>query len=253
MIIERMIENALQAFKEKLSDSCQDAPEGVLSVESARVITQGIQQALACAGRAAFKTYLESKEVEQESVAAWGQTFRFKYSSEKRFETLWGPMTVSRRVYQNAADTLTYVPLDAAWGMMGEFMTIEVREAVAFSCAHVTPEETHALLEKSALFHPHPRKVHLCEGPELTFGHVRVLLQPGPQIDWKSEQVEELHDPALNDAQVFRQRLDLVPKIAGIPAATLVQPFGYLDGVETQHIGLIGFKRETELAGKVLD
>jgi hypothetical protein len=71
-------------------------------------------------------------------------------------------MTVSRRVYQNAADTLTYVPLDAAWGMMGEFMTIEVREVVAFSCAHVTPEETHALLEKSALFHPHPTQIKRC-------------------------------------------------------------------------------------------
>ena len=162
MVIEKMINDAMQAFKEKRNDFCQETPEGVLSMESAHVITQGIQQALACAGRAAFKTYLESKEVERGSVAAWGQTFGFKYRSDKRFETLWGPMAVSRRVYQNASDTLTYVPLDAAWGMQGESMTIEVREAVAFSCAHVTPEETHALLEKSALFHPHPTQIKRC-------------------------------------------------------------------------------------------
>jgi len=162
MVIEKMIEEAMQAFKENLGDFCQEVPEGGLNMESACVITRGIQQALASAGQAAFKTYLESKEVGEDSVVVWGETFRFKYCSEKRFETLWGPMTVSRRVYQNASDTLTYVPLDAAWGMLGEFMTIEVREAVAFSCAHVTPEETHALLEKSALFHPHPTQIKRC-------------------------------------------------------------------------------------------
>jgi len=36
------------------------------------------------------------------------------------------------------------------------------REPVAFSCAHVTPEETHALLERSALFHPHPTQIKRC-------------------------------------------------------------------------------------------
>jgi hypothetical protein len=162
MVVERMIENAMQAFKEKLEDFCQAAPEGALSMESARVVTQGIQQALAGAGRAAFKTYPESKEREEDELRAWNQSFRFKYVSEKRFQTLWGVMPLSRRVYQNAADTLTYVPLDAAWGMQNEFMTIEVREAAAFSCAHVTPEETHALLKKSALFHPHPTQIKRC-------------------------------------------------------------------------------------------
>jgi hypothetical protein len=75
---------------------------------------------------------------------------------------LWGLMGVTRCVYQNASDTKSHVPLDAAWGMAGQFMTIEVREAVAFSCAHVTPEETHALLKKSALFHPHPTQIKRC-------------------------------------------------------------------------------------------
>ena len=162
MIVKQMIEQAMQAFKETLENFCQRVPEEALSMESAQVITEGIQQALGCAGRAAFKTYLEAKEVHAGTVEAWGETFAFKYVSEKRFETLWGLMTLSRRVYQNASDTLTYVPLDAAWGMAHEFMTLEVREAVAFSCAHVTPEETHALLEKSALFHPHPTQIKRC-------------------------------------------------------------------------------------------
>ena len=162
MVVEQMIEEAMQAFKKTLTDSCQVEAEGALTMDSARKITQGIQQAVASAGRAAFKTYLESKECETDAVTAWRQTFRFKYVSEKRFMTLWGLQTVSRRVYQNASDELTYVPLDAAWGMQHEFMVIEVREAVAFSCAHVTPEETHELLKKSALFCPHPTQIKRC-------------------------------------------------------------------------------------------
>lgn len=48
------------------------------------------------------------------------------------------------------------MPLDTAWGMEKQLATIEVCEAVAFSCALVTPEETQAMLLKTALFHPHP-------------------------------------------------------------------------------------------------
>jgi len=159
VVMERMIEAAINAFKETVTGFCKAQAEGALSVESARAVTQGVQQGLAAAGRAAFAAYLESKEVMQDVVVAGGEAFGFKYSSQKRFETLWGLMGVTRRVYQNASDTKTHVPLDAAWSMAGEFMTIEVREAVAFSCALVTPEETHELLKKSALFQPHPTQI----------------------------------------------------------------------------------------------
>jgi len=162
MAIEDMIEAAMNAFKEKLTHFCEAQAEGALSVESAHAVTQGVQQALAAAGRAAFGAYRESKESNHEVMIAGGESFRFKYVSEKRFETLWGVMGVARRVYQNASDTKSHVPLDAAWGMAEQFMTIEVREAVAFSCALVTPEETHALLKKSALFHPHPTQIKRC-------------------------------------------------------------------------------------------
>jgi hypothetical protein len=162
MVIEDMIEDAMNVFKEKLTHFCKEESEGALSVESAHMITQGLQHALAAAGRAAFATYLESKESMQDVVVAGGELFRFKYSSEKRFETLWGLAGIRRRVYQNASDTKTHVPLDAAWGMADQFMMIEVREAVAFSCALVTPEETYALLGKSALFHPHPTQIKRC-------------------------------------------------------------------------------------------
>jgi hypothetical protein len=106
-----------------------------------------------------YRAFLESKEEVRDRVVCSGEVFRFKYASGKTFVGLWGLMEVTRRVYQNASDTKSVVPLDGAWGMDGEYLTVEVREAVAFACAHVTPEETAALLEKSALFHPHPTQI----------------------------------------------------------------------------------------------
>jgi hypothetical protein len=73
-------------------------------------------------------------------------------------------MVVARRCFQNKSDTKSHVPLDAAWGMVGQYMAPQVREAVLFSCAHVTPEETAALLAKCALFRSHATAIkHVVE------------------------------------------------------------------------------------------
>jgi hypothetical protein len=63
-------------------------------------------------------------------------------------------MTLSRRVYQPDAGGPCHIPLDAAWGMEGEFATVDVRDAVLFSVALLTPKETETLLKKCALFRP---------------------------------------------------------------------------------------------------
>jgi len=76
--------------------------------------------------------------------------------------TPFGKMPLGRRMYQNAKDTKTHFPLDAAWNMAGESMTLEVREALAYACALTTPEEAHALLAKCAGFRPHPTQIKRC-------------------------------------------------------------------------------------------
>ena len=162
MTIDTMINEAIQEFKLNLIHFCEDKAEMALTIESAHAITQAIQQTLAATGRKALQVYLESKEEQLDIVMVAGERFRFKYDSEKRFHTLWGPMALRRRLYQNSSDSKTFVPLDCAWGMEGHLMTIEAREAVAFSCAYATPEETHELLKKSALFHPHPTQIKRC-------------------------------------------------------------------------------------------
>jgi hypothetical protein len=150
-----------------------DSVEGELTPALAHTVTLSVQRAIAAAGAGAFRAFLESKETAVNAVLHEGEVYRFKYASDKTFGMLWGQQAVSRRVFQNASDTKTHVPLDAAWGMAGESMTVEVREAVAFACAHVTPEEAHGLLKKSALFQPHPtqmKEVVLRLGARVTQG-----------------------------------------------------------------------------------
>ncbi len=159
MSIETMIEAGMRAFKEKVAAILEDVVDKDLTPGLAHEVAQGLQEAIAATGGASFRAFVESKETTADVVRHDGKLFRFKYTSEKTFMTLWGPQAVSRRVYQNASDTHTHVPLDAAWGMADESMTLEVREAVAFACAHMTAQEAHDLLEKSALFHPHPTQI----------------------------------------------------------------------------------------------
>jgi len=159
MTIETMIEAGVAVFKEKVAAFCAADAETPLTPCAAEAVGRGLQSALAAAGAETYRAYLESHEVQEDVVRADGDCFRFKYTSEHTFMTLFGPMEVTRRVYQNASDTKSHVPLDVAWGMAGEFLTVEVREAVAFACAHVTPEETAELLAKSALFRPHATQI----------------------------------------------------------------------------------------------
>lgn len=159
MTIEKMIEAGMRAFKENMETFCGDAAQEELTPESATRVARGLQEVVKAVGSSSYRAFLESKEQPQDIVSRNGQAFRFKYASEKRFMGLWGPMGVTRRVYQNAADTKTFVPLDAAWGMEDKYLTEEVEQAVALASAYLTPVETNVLLQKSALFHPHPTQI----------------------------------------------------------------------------------------------
>jgi hypothetical protein len=127
-----------------------------LTPDTAAQVTKGIQRTLAAVGKAAFKTFLQAKEESKDIVVVDGEAYRFKRFSDKSCTSLWGKMDVPRKLFQNASDTKTHAPLDAAWGMTDEFLTIEVREAVSFACVFATPEEAALQFEKTAMFHPHP-------------------------------------------------------------------------------------------------
>lgn len=159
MLVTEMIDAVMNEVKEKLQIFCGEAVEEELTPDSAERVARGIQEALMAGGRAGYKTYLESKEETRDIIAADGEAYRFKQFSVKRFVSLFGHMEMKRKLFQNASDTRTFFPLDEAWGMAEEFMTVEVREAAAFASAHMTPEEAAKLFEKSATFQPHPTQI----------------------------------------------------------------------------------------------
>ena len=177
MDITTVIEAATDEFKQKLNQQCQDLDLERLTPSLAEQLSRGLKQALSAAGVAGFRTFLQGYEEEAPRLEIDGEGYRWKKTSAKRFLTPFGPMVLERNLYQRDYGGSSYVPLDRQWGMEGEFATVEVREAVLFSCALVTPEETEQLLAKSALFHPSATAIqHLleetgvwleCEGEDL--------------------------------------------------------------------------------------
>lgn len=159
MVVEQMIEAAMTEFKENLYRFCRHSAEAPLSPDGAAAVGRGIQESLAAAGREAFVAYLEAKEEDRDAVVWNDEAYRFKQFSNKTFISLWGQTTVSRKLFQNADDTRSFSPMDEAWGMADEYLTMEVREAVAYACAHMTPEEASSLFAKSAMFAPHPTQM----------------------------------------------------------------------------------------------
>lgn len=164
MKVEQMVDAAVLEFKQKMERFCAGMDANALTPEIAERMAAALQTCLASAGVAGYRAFLLSYETQADLVAVAGEAFRFKAEREKCFLTPFGEMVLSRRCFQNASDTRSHVPLDSAWAMEGQYMAPQVREAVLFSCAHVTPEETAQLLKKCALFTPHATAIkHVVE------------------------------------------------------------------------------------------
>lgn len=154
MELDAMIDAAVETLKHTLRDVCKDFDTEPLTPALAEQVTGALKTALSCAGVAGLRTFLEGYETEAPSVLINETVYRFKQASTKTFLTPFGPMPLARNLYQADVGGPCVIPLDETWGMTGEFATLEVREAVLFACAYITPEETVELLQKSALCQP---------------------------------------------------------------------------------------------------
>jgi len=155
MVISDMIKAAVESFKHELEGLSEEAEQD-LSPALAERVTRGLQEGASAACREAFRVFIEKKETVAERVEVDGEVFGFKYSSTKDVLTLWGKVAIARRVYQNASDTRTVVPLDRAWGMEKEYLTMEVRESVGFALAHMPPVEAMQFFRKCvSSYRPH--------------------------------------------------------------------------------------------------
>lgn len=159
MIIEDMVEAAVATIKQTLEALSEDVEKDLTPAMAERV-TRVLKEGSAAACREALRIYLESKETVVQSVEVDGEVFGFKYDSSKTFLTVFGAMAATRRVYQNASDTRTVVPLDRAWGMEKQYLTMEVRESVAYALAHMPPVEVMTFFKKCvSSYCPHATQI----------------------------------------------------------------------------------------------
>ena len=94
-----------------------------LTADEAEKVVKLIEEASQNAGREVFKAWLTQFEWHDDVTVVDGKTYRFKMVSEKKFLTKFGVITVPRRIFQQDNGGQTYVPLDVAWEMAGEFAT----------------------------------------------------------------------------------------------------------------------------------
>jgi hypothetical protein len=160
MRAEEIIEVVIERVKTELNKS-RSVWEGELTPEQAERVGVILTQATTAAWVAGYKTYLEAHDTQEPTINVEGEVYRWKMVSPKEFLTPGGPMVLGRNLYQADSGGKCHVPLDTAWGMVGQFATVEVREAVLFATAQLTPREVEALLEKCAPFHPSAAAIHV--------------------------------------------------------------------------------------------
>jgi len=154
MIVPKLIKVAIREFRQKMTEFGENLDTEQLTAKLAQQVMAALKDALTAAGATAVQTFVQSYNPTDPLLEVNGQHLRWKMISPKEFLTCFGPMKIERSLYQADTGGRSYVPLDEFWDMAGEFATAEVREAVLFSVAHVTPLETEQLLHKCALFHP---------------------------------------------------------------------------------------------------
>lgn len=154
MNVDHMIESICTEIKQILGKFCESEDLCELSPALAERMSKVLMRALSAGGVAGYRSFLLQFEYESDTVERDGCRMRLKSTSPKRFLIPFGQMVLPRKIYQADCGGSCFVPLDRAWGMEGEFASVEVREATLYSCGLSTPVETEALLKKCALFHP---------------------------------------------------------------------------------------------------
>jgi hypothetical protein len=144
---------SLTKIKAVLSQT-EDVLASEVTPEHAEEVNRLLGEAMSAGWTEGVRRWLATAETGAETIEVNGTTYRYKLDSEKEFLTPGGLMKLTRRVYQPDAGGTCHVPLDVAWGMQGQFATVEVRDATLYSVALGTPQEAETLLAKCALFHP---------------------------------------------------------------------------------------------------
>jgi hypothetical protein len=154
MIVSELIQVASREFERKMSEFGQNWKTDRLTAPLAKQVRIALREAFSHASRQAYKSFVESYEVQDSQIEWQGHQLRCKAVSPKTFLTSFGTISLDRRLYQADPGGPSHVPLDHLWEMDGHFATEEVRQGVCFAMAHMTAEEAAQLLSLCSLFQP---------------------------------------------------------------------------------------------------
>ena len=164
-----MVRATVSEFKQKIEDFCKDREDEALAPEVAAEVSRGLHEATMSAAREGYRVFIESYDTKVSTIQINGTTYRRKLLSPKSIMSVFGLMKITRLLYQPDNGGKTHAPLDALWGMAGEYATPEVRDACLFTLSHVTAQETAAILKKCAPFHPSATAIQTMAGKVGTF------------------------------------------------------------------------------------
>jgi len=97
-------------------------------------------------GRVGFVALAQAGEESAGVLERAGVRYRFKQAVAKEWMTIWGKVTVLRRLYQADAGGPSWVPLDGRCGMAARFLTPELERLVVYLGAQLVPAEVEASL-----------------------------------------------------------------------------------------------------------
>ncbi len=153
MNLNKIIKSTVEVFKRKVKKHCKDLDTVTLTPFLAEEFTSGLKESLCAAGLFALREFIEGYDTKNKKPIIMDETkYHWKMESKKKFLTPFGHMKINRNVFQASSEGKCHIPVDEKWGMVGEFATIEVREMILYTLAHLTPRETKEHLSKCAWF-----------------------------------------------------------------------------------------------------
>jgi len=102
---------------------------------------QLVRQMITLSGRELTRQLLASKDCDQPTLTRVGQTWYRKEASPGHYQTLYGPVTLTRHTYQTSAGGQTFCPLEAACQLRVGRATPRLAEVLSFKLTAQTPRE----------------------------------------------------------------------------------------------------------------
>lgn len=142
-------------FKEKIELFAKNENLDTLTPETGQKIVDEIYEISNELGLESLKLIFEQYDLPESKLKIDDTVYYKKKNEVKKILTPMGYLQLNRNIYQKNGKGPALIPMDDKLGIRGENMFPRVKEALLFSCAHNTPEETQMIIEKLSPYQLH--------------------------------------------------------------------------------------------------